>query len=223
VTRRLPLLAPLLILGLKPLELVNHYGYSAVFAMVFIETAGIPVPGETTMLLAGAATRLHGAHIHPVQLAIVASVAAILGDNVGYVIGRYAGRRVVLKLARFGRVDSLLGWGERFFERHGGKTVFFARWTAGLRIFGAWIAGMTHMPWPRFFLWNAAGGISWAVSMTFLGYTFAASLGKVESYVGKGGAVVAGVVLLVALVLGLHKVSHRKPEVEPEPTPPGAG
>jgi membrane protein DedA with SNARE-associated domain len=201
---------PLAILGIKPLELIDHYGYVAVFLMVFIETAGIPVPGETTMLLAGAASRLQGANIQPLQLVIIGSVAAILGDNVGYLIGRHAGRRIVLRLAHFGRVDSMLGWGERFFARHGGKTVFLARWTAGLRIFGAWIAGMTHMPWPKFFLWNAAGGITWATAMIALGYTFAASLGTVETYVGRGGAVAAGVVLLGALIYGLHRLSHRR-------------
>jgi len=210
---------PLGILGIKPLELIDHYGYAAVFLMVFIETAGIPVPGETTMLLAGAASRLHGANVHPVQLAIIASIAAILGDNVGYAVGRFAGRRLVLRLAYIGRVDSMLAWGERFFERHGGKTVFLARWTAGLRIFGAWIAGMTHMPWPKFFLWNAAGGITWAAAMIALGYSFAASLGTVETYVGRGGAIAAGIVLLGALLYGLHRLSHRR-SAAPDPDSP---
>ena len=133
--------------------------------MVFIETAGIPVPGRDHMLLAGAASRLHGANVDPVQLAIVASIARdprrqrrLRDRPLTPAGGSCCASRT------FGRVDSMLGWGERFFERHGGKTVFLARWTAGLRIFGAWIAGMTHMPWPKFFLWNAAGGITWATA-----------------------------------------------------------
>src|SRR5690242_14105026 len=180
-----------------------------------METAGVPLPGEITLILAGVAA--HQGSLDLTLTIVVGSLAAILGDNVGYVIGRYGGRRVVLRLAHVGRVDSLLGWGERFFERHGGKTVFLARWTAGLRIFGAWIAGMTHMPWPKFFVWNAAGGVTWATAMTALGYSFAASLGKVETYVGRGGAIAAGVVLLGALLYGLHRLSHRRsPATDPD-------
>jgi len=201
---------PLGILGIKPLELIDHYGYAAVFLMVFIETAGIPVPGETTMLLAGAASRLHGANVHPVQLAIIASIAAILGDNVGYAVGRFAGRRLVLRLAYIGRVDSMLAWGERFFERHGGKTVFLARWTAGLRIFGAWIAGMTHMPWRTFFIWNAAGGITWATAAVTAGYVFSGSVARIESVFGNGGAILAGIALFGGAAYGLRLLHHRQ-------------
>ena len=120
-----------------------------------LETAGLPLPGETTLLLSGVAAST--GRIDPWIAIAVGSVAAILGDNIGYAIGRYGGRRVVMRLAHIGGIESSLAWGEQFFARHGGKTVFIARWLFGLRIFGAWIAGMVHMPWRAFFFWNAAG------------------------------------------------------------------
>ena len=94
-----------------------------------------------------------------------------------------------MRLAHIGRIESSLAWGERFFARHGGKTVFLARWIFGLRIFGAWIAGMVHMPWRVFFLWNAAGGITWCASVIGLGYFFGHSLHVIEKVLGVGGAI----------------------------------
>jgi membrane protein DedA with SNARE-associated domain len=191
-----------------PSQWIADYGYLAVFVIVFMETAGIPLPGEITLILAGVAA--HGGSLDPVVLIVVGSLAAILGDNVGYVIGRYGGRRIVLKLARFGHVDSMLGWGERFFAQHGGKTVFLARWTAGLRIFGAWIAGMTHMKWRTFFLWNAAGGITWVTATVMAGYLFSGSVKRIEGWFGTGGKIAAIVVLGGGLIYGLRVLHHRQ-------------
>jgi membrane protein DedA with SNARE-associated domain len=178
--------------------LFREHGLLVVFIPVFLETAGIPLPGETILLLAGVAASTGDLELVPAI--VVASIAAILGDNVGYAVGRYGGRRLVVRLAHLGRVDQSLGWGERFFERHGGKTVFMARWIAGLRIFGAWIAGMVHMPWRRFALWNALGGITWATSVILAGYLFATSLGRIKEVFGVGGAVIAGAVAVVGVV-----------------------
>jgi membrane protein DedA with SNARE-associated domain len=178
--------------------LFREHGLLVVFIPVFLETAGVPLPGETILLLAGVAASTGDLQLVPAI--VVASIAAILGDNVGYAVGRYGGRRLVVRLAHFGRVDQSLGWGERFFERHGGKTVFMARWIAGLRIFGAWIAGMVHMPWRKFALWNALGGITWATSVILAGYLFAKSLGRIKEVFGVGGAVIAGVVAVVGVV-----------------------
>jgi membrane protein DedA with SNARE-associated domain len=193
---------------LDPAQWIADYGYVAVFVIVFMETAGIPLPGEITLILAGVAA--HTGSLAPVPLIVVGSIAAIGGDNVGYLIGRYGGRRIVLKLARFGHVDSMLGWGERFFAKHGGKTVFLARWTAGLRIFGAWIAGMTHMPWRTFFLWNAAGGITWVTATVMAGYLFSGSVTRIEGWFGTGGKIAAIVVLGAGLIYGLRLLHHRQ-------------
>jgi membrane protein DedA with SNARE-associated domain len=204
------LLLPFLILGLNidPAGWIADYGYPAVFIIIFLETAGIPLPGEATLLLAGVAAG--GGHLDLSILIPVAILAAILGDNVGYLIGRVGGRRIVLRLARYGRVGSMLAWGERFFERHGGKTVFLARWTAGLRIFGAWIAGMTHMPYGRFFLWNALGGITWATTVILLGYAFSGSIHKIESILGTGGAITAAIVLGGGLLYSARLLHRRQ-------------
>ena len=192
---------------LDPSQWIADYGYVAVFLIVFMETAGIPLPGEITLILSGVAA--HNGTLELVPLIVVGSLAAILGDNTGYLIGRYGGRRVVLKLARFGHVDSMLGWGERFFAQHGGKTVFLARWTAGLRIFGAWIAGMTHMRWRTFFVWNAAGGITWVTATVMAGYLFSGSVKRIEALFGTAGKIAAIVVLGGGLLYGLH-VLHRR-------------
>ncbi len=125
---------------------------------VLLETAGCRCRARRSLLFSGVAAST--GRIDPWIAIVVGSAAAIIGDNIGYAIGRYGGRRVVMRLAHLGRIESSLAWGETFFARHGGKTVFVARWIFGLRIFGAWIAGMVHMPWRVFFLWNAAGGIT---------------------------------------------------------------
>ena len=194
---------------------IERYGYWAVFLIVFMETAGIPLPGEITLLLAGVAAG--AGHLELPILIVLGTTGAILGDNVGYAIGRFGGRRLVLKMARFSQVGAMLGWGEMFFARHGGKTVFLARWTAGLRIFGAWIAGMTHMRWRTFFLWNAAGGFTWATAMLLLGYIFSGSVKAIESWLGTAGAIIFGVVAAAGLIYGLHRISHRRSEAEAEP------
>jgi membrane protein DedA with SNARE-associated domain len=199
------------------LDLYGRYGYFVIFVPVLLETAGVPVPGETTLLLSGVAAST--GRIDPWIAIAVGASAAIIGDNIGYAIGRYGGRRLVMRLAHLGRIESSLAWGERFFARHGGKTVFLARWIFGLRIFGAWIAGMVHMPWRMFFFWNAAGGICWSASVIGLGYFFGHSLGAIEKVLGVGGVIGVVTVAVIAFV-AWRRYEHRKlSEVEQE----GAG
>jgi undecaprenyl-diphosphatase len=199
------------------LDLFGRYGYFVIFVPVMLETAGLPLPGETILLLSGVAAST--GRIDPWVAIAVGSAAAIIGDNIGYAIGRYGGRRVVMRLAHIGKIDKSLAWGERFFAQHGGKTVFLARWIFGLRIFGAWIAGMVHMPWRRFFLWNAAGGITWCASMIGLGYFFGHSLHVIERIVGVGGVI--AVIAAAAVGLGFwRRFEHRKVHELETPTPP---
>ena len=106
-----------------------------------------------------------------------------------------------MKLAHIGGIEKSLAWGEDYFERHGGITVFFARWLPGLRIFGAWIAGMVHMKWWKFALWNAAGGIAWTTSIVLLGHFFGKSIHVVERVLGIGGVIALVVVAVALLVL----------------------
>jgi membrane protein DedA with SNARE-associated domain len=207
------------------LDLFGRYGYFVIFVPVLLETAGLPLPGETTLLLSGVAAST--GRIDPWIAIAVGSTAAILGDNIGYAIGRYGGRRLVMRLANLGRIEKSLAWGEQFFARHGGKTVFAARWIFGLRIFGAWIAGMVHMPWRKFFVWNAAGGITWCATMIGLGYFFGNSLHAIEKALGVGGVIAVVAVAAVGLAMW-RRFEHRKlRELEQEsgaapPPPPPA-
>lgn len=189
-------------------EWLRTWGYVAVFIPLLLETAGVPFPGETILLLASAAAT-RGV-LNPWMIALVASVAVIIGDNIGYCIGRYGGRRVVERLSRFEHVQAGVVWGERFFERHGGKAVFLARWTAGLRVFGAWIAGMSHMPWGRFLLWNTLGGITWACTITAAGYVFGRSIQRVESIMGTAGAIAVALIAIVAIGLAVRWLHRRQ-------------
>src|SRR3954452_4555992 len=151
---------------------------------------GIPVPGETALI--AAALLAHDGKMDIVPLIVIAAAAAILGDNVGFAIGRKGGRRLFVMPGPFHRqrLDALAA-GEPFFARHGPKAVFLGRWVAGLRIASAWLAGMNRMSWPRFLFWNALGGICWATSIGlgayFIGHAF-------EDIIGIGGIVAAGVV-----------------------------
>src|SRR3954468_6272752 len=139
------------------IDIPANVGYTLVFVLIAIETMGVPVPAETALI--GAALLAHRGQMDIGTLTILAAVAAILGDNVGFAIGRHFGRRVFVHpgpalKARL-RVREV---GEPFFARHGPKAVCLARWVAGLRIASAWLAGMNRMHWPTFLLWEALGG-----------------------------------------------------------------
>ena len=165
-------------------------GYAVVFALIAVETMGIPVPGETALITAGLLA--HDGQMEIVPLIALASAAAILGDNVGFAIGRKVGRRVFEAPGPFhSQRLAALAMGEPFFARHGPKAVFLGRWVAGLRIASAWLAGMNKMAWPRFLFWNALGGICWATSVGLGAYIVGHAFEKI---IGVGGIVAAGVV-----------------------------
>src|ERR671932_250596 len=142
------------------LHVPTNLGYIALAGLVGFETMGLPLPGETALIAAGILASEGQLEIELVIL--VAAGAAIVGDNVGFWIGRRGGRRL-LELP--GPLEHhrrrLIERGEQIFERHGGKTVFFGRWFSGLRIASAWLAGVNRMPWGTFLVYNALGGIAW--------------------------------------------------------------
>jgi len=180
---------------------VNHYlasyGLWALFFLVAAESSGVPVPGETA-LIAAAVLASQGVMVLW-EVLVVAAFGAIVGDNIGYWIGREGGRTVLLRwrLTR-STAERLLPPGERFFERHGPKTVFFARFIAGLRVVAAWIAGITRMHWATFLTWNALGGIVWAFGYGLLAYFFGKALVDTISTYG----LYAGLVLALTAVVG---------------------
>jgi membrane protein DedA with SNARE-associated domain len=179
-------------------HVVDHYGLAFLFFIVFLESAGVWVPGETALVAAGVLAS--NGHFSIAAVIGLAALGAILGDNVGYWIGRIYGRKLFL---RFRRLEAVLPRAERFFRRHGGKAVFLARFIAGLRVTGAWMAGISHMPWWRFLFWNALGGIAWATGIGLVAYYLGRAAGDLISEYGLiGGGVVVG--LAVVVFLGVH-------------------
>jgi membrane protein DedA with SNARE-associated domain len=177
-------------------EWLDKIGLPLLFVLIALESAGIPLPGETALITAAIASSQ--GHLAPIQwVLVVAASAAIIGDNGGY----WAGRKGVLRLVeRWGRAkrfaDRVLPPSERFFEKHGGKTVFVGRFIAILRFTAAWLAGISRMPWWRFLLWNAAGGICWCVGYGLIAYYLGhAAADAIDRY----GYVAAGVVAVLAV------------------------
>jgi membrane protein DedA with SNARE-associated domain len=179
-------------------DLFARYGYAVVFFGVFLENTGVPVPGETMVLAGGALA--HFGHLSLVWVIAFAVVAATLGDNLGFAIGRKGGRRIVERFgSRVGVTRSRLHEFDRFFEKHGAKTVLVARFITGLRVVCAILAGGSGMPWPEFILFNAAGAILWSTTIALVGYFLGRSWDTIERLIG--GAGIAGLVLVAALVL----------------------
>jgi membrane-associated protein len=179
------------------LKIPSHLGYLALGDVVGLETMGLPLPGETALIAAAVL-----ANQGQLQISIVIAVAAasaIVGDNVGYFLGRRGGRRVLQGSGPFhGYRQRLLQQGERFFARHGAKAVFLGRWVTGLRITAAWLAGTNRMPWRTFVFWNACGGVAWAVSVGLAAYFLGAAGGKVLATLGGVAAATFLVTLLAA-------------------------
>lgn len=184
-------------------QLLIDYGLVLLFLFVAAESAGVPIPGETTLIAAAVLAR--NGDYSLTSVIVVAAVAAIVGDNVGYWLGRFGGRRVLDRwefTARY--AQRALPPAERFFEKHGAKTVFLARFIALLRVTAAWLAGLSHMPWWRFFAFNAAGGIVWATGVALLAYWAGqAAADTVSNYglYGVLGLLVLGGIVLFALRL----------------------
>ena len=182
-------------------QLVAH-GLLLLFAFVAIESAGVPLPGETALI--AASILVTQGHYTLWEVIAVASIGAIFGDNVGYWIGRIGGRGLLERwepLARYSR--RALPPAERFFAKHGSKTVFLGRFIAFLRVTAAWLAGISHMPWKRFLIWNAAGGIAWATLVAVISYEFGRAAGDAIGKYGLYGVIVV-VVLGLAAFLGIR-------------------
>jgi len=171
-------------------------GYPVLFGFVAAESAGALVPGETALIVA-AALAADGQLSLPLVIAI-AAIAAIIGDNIGYQLGRRGLRRLLDRPGRWsGRRQEVIARGEAFFARHGSAAVFFGRWLPGLRVVASWLAGAEHMPWPRFLVWNALGGIAWAATIGGLAYALGRSVAGSLGVIGFGALGVAALAYLV--------------------------
>jgi membrane protein DedA with SNARE-associated domain len=184
------------------------YGYWAVFFGVMLENAGVPVPGETILLIAGYFASIGKFHLGLVML--IAATGAVVGDNIGFAIGHHYGRDFLLRVGRFFFLTpKRFAHMENYFERHGNKTILVARFITGLRVFAALLAGASKVPWRVFIVFNVAGAVLWSVVITTLGYLFGQSLPLLIKWVGRSGTIL----LIGAIVAGLvvwRVRKHRK-------------
>jgi membrane-associated protein len=194
-------------------------GYPVLFGLIMAESAGVPLPGETALITASA---LAGRGQLSIALVIaVAAGAAIIGDNLGFLLARRYGRGL---LQRPGPLRShrqrVLELGEPFFARHGPKAVFFARWILGLRTWTAWLAGASGMKRTPFAIWNAAGAISWAATVGLTAYFIGQSTTGAFTIFGLVGF---GATLLAAGILLARNTRKGPPaKTRPTATAPGA-
>lgn len=180
---------------------VVHYGYWAVGAALLLENAGLPVPGETILLIASFLAYSQ----HELQLPwiiIVATVAATLGDNLGFALGNYGGRPLLARYQSIFRIqNSTLIRGERLFARYGPATIFFARFVFGMRIIAGPLAGVLRMEWRKFLFFNFLGAALWVSVISSAGYLFGQHWHRLERDIKRFDLVVAICVLLAMLFL----------------------
>jgi membrane-associated protein len=190
------------------LKLHGAPAYLLVGGLAFAEAAifvGFVLPGETAVLLGGVLANQH--RVSLIGMAAVAVLAAIAGDNVGYEVGRRFGTRL-LNTRIFANRQAGLDRGRRILREKGGRAVFLARFTAFLRAVMPGLAGTARMPYLRFLLFNAAGGLVWAVGFTVLGYLAGAGYRRVEKISGWASGALLAVLVLVALLLAIRR--HRR-------------
>lgn len=177
---------------------IEDYGLIFLFAIICLESAGLWLPGETALI--AAAVYASKGHLSITGVITVAALAAIIGDNIGYWLGREGGRRLLYRYAPLRRIaERVLPPAERFFERHGGKAVFLARFFGGVRVTGAWMAGITRMTWWRFLFWNAAGGIVWAVAVGLIAFYAGKAAADALARYGVYAAIAGGILLVLAI------------------------
>ena len=185
---------------------ITNHGLPLLFAVVMLESFGIPLPGETALIAFGVLASQ--GHYSIVAVIAVAAAAAIIGDNLGYeLIGRKGGRRL---FERWGplrrRAERILPPTEELMAKHGGKVVFFGRFITILRYTAAWVAGIARMPWRKFLFWNAAGGICWATLVGLVSYyAGGAAADAIQRYGIYAAAVVAGAVVVFFLITHFGK------------------
>lgn len=200
-------------------HLLQSYGYFAVFLFIGLESVGLPLPGETTLIAAALyAGSTH--HLNIVAVAAIAAVAAIVGDNGGYWLGKHGGARLVRRYGRWVGLDApTLKVGRYLFDRHGGTVVFAGRFVSVLRTSAAFLAGVNGMRRSRFIIANAAGGllwsVGWAVGAYFLG-SAAASAGSVIALAGLAATAALTAGLTIAIKRSMRRLRQRAEEAYPD-------
>lgn len=205
------------------LTLIDHllqtFGYLAVFVFIAAESLGIPMPGETALIAAA----LYAGSTHRLNIALIVTVAAgaaVIGDNVGYLLGRHGGLRLARRHGhRVGLTPRRLKVGRYLFDRHGGKIVFYGRFITGLRTYAAFLAGLVQMRRSRFLVANAAGGLVWALLVGFGAYglgSAARSMGSALTYVGIGATVALSVAVGFVVKRRMRGLEERADAIYPD-------
>jgi membrane protein DedA with SNARE-associated domain len=204
-------------------HLLESWGYPAVFLFVAAESIGVPLPGETMLILAA----LYAGSTHKLSIYgifVIAAGAAIIGDNIGYGIGRLGGYRLLNRYGHIVRVDERrLKIGRYLFDRHGGKVVFFGRFVAVLRTYSAFLAGTMRMHWLTFLFFNAAGGIVWAGIFCFAYYAFGKTLERLQTPADLALVAIAVAALVIAFLYlrrKEHELAARAEEAYPDESSP---
>lgn len=200
-------------------DALNLLGYPAVTLFIMIESTGIPFPGESMLLLASFYSAIDSQLQLPIIIAC-AAFGAIVGDNFGFYIGRSGGRAFI---ERFGKYLFLkpqhLDYAEKYFRKHGNKTVFFGRFIAVLRIWAAFLAGVNHMRWRTFLFYNAAGAIAWAIIVGTLGYlagrVFQNNYAQVERLASTVGWITGSIaVAAIAIAIIIFRIHRKRQKID---------
>ena len=201
-------------------EFFQQYGYWTIAFMLLLENAGVPAPGEATLLFAS----VLATYEHQLQLPViivVAVAAAVLGDNAGYAIGCFGGRPLLDRYLHLLHIrQEKTRKGERFFVEHGALSIFGARFIDGLRIIAGPLAGALHMPWRRFLLFNSLGAAVWVTATVTIGALFGRHVDRALRFMGGINVTIAVMALLVAAAWWWKH--HRFRSTQPETGNAGA-
>lgn len=191
-----------------------QYGYWSVALALLLENAGVPVPGETVLLLASfLAFSQHTLHLP--YIILIGTIAATIGDNIGFAIGHYGGRPLLHRYQHIFRIPSnILSRGERLFQRYGAATIFFARFIFGMRVVAGPLAGVLRMPWRQFVIFNFAGATVWVSVISGIGYVFGRNWDLLVHFVKRADLVIA--LIALAFVLIWWRRSKKRNEKEKE-------
>jgi membrane-associated protein len=198
-------------------QFFDAYGYWTLVVILLLENAGLPVPGETTLLFASFLAYSER-ELHLGYIILFGTLACTIGDNLGYWVGYRGGRPLLDRYQRFFHIrPKTIARGERLFDRYGPATIFFARFLFGMRIIAGPLAGVLRMPWKRFVLYNFLGAGVWVTVIATLGYLFGSQWERLTkllrnfSYVG-----IAAVVLILLLLWRRHRTRRGGGEPEAE-------
>jgi membrane protein DedA with SNARE-associated domain len=188
---------------------LDRYGYLAVGGFVLLEDFGVPTPGET--ILIAAAVYAGAGRLSIVVVVLIAWAAAVLGDNIGYAIGAFGGRRLVARYGRYVLItEERLDKAAAFFERHGGKVVVVARFIEGLRQVNGIVAGTSAMTWRRFLVFNGLGAALWVGTWSAVGYFAGDHISTIYEEVTRYSLYVAIAIGVVLVVLIARAVLRRR-------------